>query len=226
MLEKRFIVAASVLTAGLMGLSFANSNVDDTNKFAWGENIGFLNFRDANAGTQGVQVNTDHLQGFIWGENVGWINTGNGNGPYANIDNTNFGVNVDVNGELSGFAWGENIGWVNFGGGALATPAQPARVDFSQGRFFGYAWGENVGWINLDDSNVFVGFDRQNSCLADFNNNGVVDLGDFGFFGATFGSMMGDPNFQAVADFNNNGTIDLGDFGGFGMEFGRTDCLD
>ncbi|GAB4517230.1 MAG: hypothetical protein Tsb0013_21560 [Phycisphaerales bacterium] len=226
MIEKRHIVAGIVLSAGLVGLSLGNSNIDDTNKYAWGENVGFLNFRDANAGQDGVQVMNGFLQGYIWGENIGWINTGNGSGPYANTDNTNFGVNIDVNGNLTGYAWAENVGWINFAGGAMATPAQPARIDLANMRFRGYAWGENIGWINLDDGNVFVGFDSMmNACLGDFDNDGDVDLGDFGFFGSAFGSVMGDPNYQASADFDNDGDVDLGDFGAFGTEFGRTDCL-
>ncbi|MEM1424731.1 MAG: hypothetical protein AAGH64_12110, partial [Planctomycetota bacterium] len=109
----------------------------------------------------------------------------------------------------------------------VATPAQPARVDFGQQRFFGYAWGENIGWINLDDSNVFVGIEPiGNSCLGDFDGDGDVDLGDFGLFGAAFNSMAGDANYFAPADFDNDGDVDLGDFGVFGSEFNRTDCLD
>ena len=65
-----------------------------------------------------------------------------------------------------------------------------------------------------------------NSCLANFDNDADVDLGDCGVFGGAFGSSSGDINFNADADFNGDGDIDLGDFGIFGAEFGRTDCLD
>ncbi len=64
-----------------------------------------------------------------------------------------------------------------------------------------------------------------NICIADFDNDGDVDLGDFGVFGAAFNSMTGDANYSAIADFDNDGDVDLGDFGVFGAEFGRTDCL-
>ncbi|MEM1422566.1 MAG: Ig-like domain-containing protein [Planctomycetota bacterium] len=64
-----------------------------------------------------------------------------------------------------------------------------------------------------------------NSCSGDFNNDGDVDLGDFGVFGQAFNSFVGDPNYDAAADFNNDGDVDLGDFGVFGAEFNRTDCL-
>ena len=67
---------------------------------------------------------------------------------------------------------------------------------------------------------------QANSCVGDINGDGVVDLGDFGAFGAAFGSSTGDVNYNASADFNSDGNVDLGDFGAFGAEFGRTDCLD
>ncbi|GAB4546854.1 MAG: hypothetical protein Tsb0013_06080 [Phycisphaerales bacterium] len=63
-----------------------------------------------------------------------------------------------------------------------------------------------------------------NDCLADFDMDGDVDLGDFGIFGAAFGSVIGSPNYNPAADLDNDGDVDLGDFGIFGSEFGRTDC--
>jgi hypothetical protein len=222
----RDAVVLGCLGLGIATIATADSNIDSVNKWAWGENVGWLNWRDANGGTQGVEVLNDHLEGFIWAENVGWINVGNGGGPYANTDNTNFGVNIDpATGNLSGFAWGENIGWVNFEGGALASPAQPAQLDFANNRFRGFAWGENIGWINLDDPINFVEV-LDNACLFDFNGDGQVDGADFGTFGAAFGSMTGDPNYNPQADADGNGSIDGADFGAFGAEFGRTDCLD
>ena len=65
-----------------------------------------------------------------------------------------------------------------------------------------------------------------NTCAADFNNDGQVDGSDFGAFGAAFGSVSGDGNYNPAADFNDDGQIDGADFGAFGAEFGRTDCLD
>src|SRR5690606_25409874 len=134
---------------------------DPAHKFSWGENIGFMNWADANGGAQAVQVHPRFLSGFIWGENVGWINTGDGTPAdgiaYANVNGTDFGVNVAEDGELSGLAWGGTCGWINCSGGATATPPRPERIDFATNRLRGYAWGENVGWINLDDSIHYVG---------------------------------------------------------------------
>lgn len=63
-------------------------------------------------------------------------------------------------------------------------------------------------------------------CVADFDNDGDVDLGDFGVFGGAFGSVLGEPGFDDVADFDDDGDVDLGDFGVFGGQFGRADCFD
>ncbi|HEY3242418.1 MAG TPA: hypothetical protein VGM03_03620 [Phycisphaerae bacterium] len=156
------VVAFTAVPAATAGTALAQSNIDPPHKFAWGENIGWTNWRDANGAAQGVNVSATFLSGFIWGENIGFINVGDGapgNGvSYANVNGTDFGVNVSSgSGDLSGLAWGENIGWVNFSGGALASPPNPARFDAAAGRLRGYAWGENVGWINLDDALHFVG---------------------------------------------------------------------
>ncbi len=201
--------AASLATT----LARAQSGVLPTAKFAWSENCGYLNFRDAGtpAGNQGVEIVGDHLRGFIWGENIGWINVGNGSGPYPNTDGTNFGVNLNLStGSLTGFAWGENVGWINFSGGALATPANPARLDLSTYRLHGFAWGENIGWINLDDATTFVGF----TCPADIDDGSAtgtpdasVDISDLLYYLQLFDA--GDP----AADFDDGSGLGLPDGG-------------
>src|SRR5262249_43481925 len=131
---KRPILPASFLLAALTSGLVAQSNIDNTvpDKFAWSENVGWTNWRDAGGATQGVVVGDSFMGGFIWGENIGWINLGDG-APgslcgglpcYANADGSDFGVNIDGDGDLHGLAWGENIGWLNFDAGAMAAPPQ------------------------------------------------------------------------------------------------------
>ena len=143
-----------VVTVAVAVIAVAQSNVDPVNKHAWSENAGYSNWRDADGTAAGVAVGGTFMGGFIWAENVGFVNVGDGSPTnsisYANIDGTDSGVNIESNGDLHGMAWGEHIGWVNFDGGAMATPAQPARIE-CDGRLTGYVWGENIGWINLDD---------------------------------------------------------------------------
>lgn len=193
--------AASLLAALCFApAALAQYSASSANKFAWSENCGHLNFHDAGSptGASRVRVVGAGLTGFVWGENIGWINLGGGSPPYANTNNTNFGVNWNIGtGDLSGMAWGENVGWINFSGGALASPPNPARFDASALRLRGYAWGENIGWINLDDALEFVGF----ACPSDLDNgsgsgtpDGGTDVNDLLFFLGAFeaGSLAAD----------------------------------
>lgn len=179
----------AVLAVGAAGQSaYAQLQVSPAHKFAWSENCGYLNFKDAGDpdGAQGVRVHGAFLSGYVWGENIGWIHLGSGAGPYVNTNGTNYGVNYNGGtGALSGYAWAENVGWVNFSGGAMAVPANGARIDVGAQRLRGYAWGENIGWINLDDATKYVGL----ACPADLDDgsgNGVpdggVDINDLLFF--------------------------------------------
>jgi hypothetical protein len=156
----RATAAAALITLAFGASALAQTSIDPNHKFSWQENCGWMNWADANGGSQGVHDGATFLSGYIWGENIGWINFGNTPASrihYTNLDGSSFGVNIDgTTGNLSGFAWGENVGWINFGGGALASPPQPASFDSTAGRFRGYAWGENIGWINLDDSTDYV----------------------------------------------------------------------
>jgi len=181
-------------------------DIDPSNKFAWAENVGFLNFADAGnpPGSQAVFAHPTFLEGFVWGENIGWINLGDGSGPYANTTGQSFGVNRNPsNGHLTGFAWGENTGWINFSGGALATPPNPARIDPATRRFRGYAWGENIGWINLDDPNVFVRL----LCAADINADGLLNFFDVAAYIALYNA--GDPRADLAAPFGSLNFFDL-----------------
>ena len=163
----------------------AQTNIDAAHKLAWSENTGWLNFRDANAGADGVRVHPTHLSGWIWSENLGWICVGRGPSSGAAYTNVapDYGVNVEATGALAGFAWGENVGWVRF-----STPsagAFQARADFTAGRLRGYAWGENIGWINLDHPTHFVAFPAGVSCYANCDSSTtdpILNVGDFTCF--------------------------------------------
>jgi hypothetical protein len=151
------LIALSTMTAPA-AVPNVTSNVDTANHFAWGENIGWINFRGQGTGPANVPpptIGMDFCSGFAWGENVGWVNLGDGsptNGSSYSQAAGDTGVTVDSGtGALSGFAWGENIGWINFGWTASGSTAdQHPKVDLATGEMSGYAWGENVGWISLD----------------------------------------------------------------------------
>lgn len=71
----RTITLVALLPLALMAApALAQTNVSSTNKYCWAENVGYLNWRDANGGAQGARLHATFLSGFIWGENIGWIN--------------------------------------------------------------------------------------------------------------------------------------------------------
>ena len=219
---QRIPYLAIIIALSLTVAAVAQSNIDPNHKSAWGENIGWQDWRDANGSIDGVRVHATFLSGYMWAENVGWISVGDGSPAggthYANTDGSDFGVNIDSNGDLFGLAWGENIGWVNFD--TRDKGSQRARMtSIDCGRFRGYVWGENVGWINLDDGTAYVA--RDSFITGDFVCDGDVDLSDFGHFSACFNG----PNRPAAwtgcddADFDADNDVDLTDFSVFAACF-------
>ena len=148
--HKLYPILLLVLLLSLLVFIVANAaNIDFTDKWAYGSNVGWISFSPAHGG--GVTVYDDHLEGYAWGENVGWIrlgtHAGGGAHTYANDAAGTYGVNNDGQGNLSGYAWATNAGWINFDpahGGVTINP--------TTGEFDGYAWGENIGWLHFQNS--------------------------------------------------------------------------
>src|ERR1051325_11148465 len=166
------IILSSLLILGSINYGQASSTINATNNFAYGANIGWINWRgDTN---NGAFIGEYVCSGYIYSANVGWINLGNGsptNGiQYQNLSTNDFGVNLDSLGNLSGDAWGANIGWIVFTNGtatgALSSADSP-RVNMSNGRFGGYAYSANCGWISLSNTIAHVQTDTiQQGALA------------------------------------------------------------
>jgi len=139
----------TVLLAILLLLAnFASAeNIDpyeDDSQYAYGENVGWLNFEPNVAGPNvGATVTSEKLTGFIWAENIGWLNLD------PNDSDPNTGITNDGAGNLSGYAWAENVGWLNFDPNVPGDPNQYGVTIDSEGNFDGWAWGENIGWIHL-----------------------------------------------------------------------------
>lgn len=138
----------TVLAAGAMTFaSQAGTTINPGNRFAYGANIGWVNWRGdvANGAVIGEYV----CSGFIYSANVGWINLGDGTPAdgirYANNSATDCGVNHDGAGNLRGYAYGANIGWVKF------EDVGAPKIDLMNGNLTGYAYGANVGWIKLSN---------------------------------------------------------------------------
>lgn len=123
--------------------SDVQGTIDTTYKYAWGENIGWLNF---GCDRCGVSVTDTGLSGYAWSRQYGWIN----------LNPSNSGVKNNTEGTLSGYAWSSNLGWINFTG---------VEID-SSGNFSGYAT------IKSDSSRISFNCGNANSCSsADFKVN-------------------------------------------------------
>jgi hypothetical protein len=125
------ILIIALIISGVFGFlvkpvfaSETDGTIDSTYKYAWGENVGWINFGTTNST---VHITDSGLSGYALAENIGWIYLGD--------------VVNDGNGNLSGYAWGENVGWIKF------NPTNGGIIINSSGEFTGSALGENVGWI-------------------------------------------------------------------------------
>lgn len=162
------------------GLTYAENidPYDDGSQYAYGENVGWLNF-EPNQGP-GVTVSNSKLTGFVWAENIGWINLSPA--IYGGVINNSAG-------RLSGFAWGENVGWINFNPKVPGDPNHYGVTIDDEGDFSGWAWGENIGWIHFqytsivdwDDLANFAArwLETGNDLQADLYKDEIVNFADF-----------------------------------------------
>ena len=143
----------------LMNWGTGNISTEDYSHYAYGENIGWINFNPTGGG---VQLKDNELVGYAWGENTGWISLNCSNtDSCADNSGVDYKVENDGEGNLSGYAYGENIGWINFNP-TVGSTSYGVKVS-GDGTFSGYAWGENTGWISFNCADT-------NSCA---DNSGV-----------------------------------------------------
>jgi len=147
------LIALAVFSLQSPMMLHANTTIDLVNRYAYGANIGWMNWvADTN---NGAVIGDYTCSGFIYSGNIGWINLGSGsptNGIYyQNLSTNDFGVNNDGLGDLSGYAWGANIGWITF----EQTYGKP-KVNLLTGALSGYVWSANCGWISLSNAEAYV----------------------------------------------------------------------
>ena len=143
------LCAVGLLSASI---AWADGTINETNRQAYGANIGWLDARGDVA--HGASIGQFHCTGHVWSANCGWIGLGHGptNGcRYGNTSTNDWGVNHDGMGNLSGYAYAANVGWIVF----EQTNGLP-KIDLRTGNFSGYAWGANIGWIGLSNAQAFV----------------------------------------------------------------------
>ncbi len=78
-LRRRFFTAAvlAAVIAAIAAIVAAADTIDPGAtgaRYAWGENVGWINAKAPASGNPGVTVSGLKLTGYMWGENIGWIN--------------------------------------------------------------------------------------------------------------------------------------------------------
>ncbi|MDT7041192.1 kelch repeat-containing protein [Candidatus Nitronereus thalassa] len=138
------LVSINLTGRGVVPVVPPSSNIDPDEageQFAYGENIGWINFQPIFG--PGVAVTDTTVEGFAYAENIGWINLHPSNGS---------GVMNDGTGHLHGYAWAENVGWISMScrnTDSCATANYHVIIDPVTGELSGRAWGENIGWITF-----------------------------------------------------------------------------
>ena len=191
------VVLATMLAAVVSIVSAADTidPVPDGSRYAWGENVGWINAKAPGSGGNGVAVTGTKLTGYMWGENIGWINMNCLNNATCGSTG-NYGVTNNGAGVLKGYAWGENVGWISFScqnvpATCAGTGNYGVTIDPLTGLFSGKAYGENIGWIVFDYTTSAA-------------NRVKTDDGD-GFTGAADNCAFDANPTQTNTDFPNTG---------------------
>ena len=118
---------------------------------------GVISFQDA------VAESSDNVSGFAWSENIGWIsfNCRNQELSEPRCASTDYGVNIEDDGDFTGYAWSEHIGWVDFApsGPYPNNPQYSVRTDTADGQLTGWARALNYGsgwdgWIKIYSASI------------------------------------------------------------------------
>jgi len=147
---KKILVLTTILA--LLSLFFvhftlasdSNGTIDPSHEYAWGDNLGWINFACSNCN---VHITDTGLTGYAWSRQYGWINLSPSGG----------GVTNNCLGQLNGYAWSSALGWLNFSG---------TSIDFN-GKFTGQlgSASSKSGKINFDCSNCNVQTDWRQCSL-------------------------------------------------------------
>ncbi len=178
---------------------------EDGSQYAYGENVGWLNFEPnvpGDANSYGATVTSVQIIGYVWAENFGWINLD------PNDADPNTGIANDGSGNPSGDAWGENVGWINFDPNVPGDSNDYGVTIDEDGNFDGYAWGENIGWVHLQSASP-VAYKVQ-ACVVTFE-----DLANFVALWLQVGSNAADLDGEA----DNVDFEDYGIFSGHWRDF-------
>ncbi|MBT7067777.1 MAG: hypothetical protein HN919_15875 [Verrucomicrobia bacterium] len=197
-MTRSVLIALLLITIPTVGLS--DSNVNQTNRYAYAANVGWIDY--AAEITNGAVVGEYVCSNYVHGANVGWIHMGAGtptNGiRYANVSAADYGVNLISPNKLRGYAYGANIGWVNF-----EDDGDP-RIDLETGHLEGYAYSANMGWISLSNLQATVQMENVQPGL-DSDVDGITDAWEL-----TYTNTIG--TFDGATDSDLDGALDINEY--------------
>jgi hypothetical protein len=143
-------LAAVILVSGGITVAENIDPLNDDSKYAYGENLGWINAQPLGPGGSGVEVSDSSLTGWAWSENAGWISLSCTNTSCGLVS---FGVTNNGCGTLGGYAWSENLGWIGFAPSTCGgDPTCGVKISPTTGIFSGRAWSENAGWMTFSSS--------------------------------------------------------------------------
>jgi hypothetical protein len=126
------------------------TNIDSTNKWAWNDLIGWIDFY----GTNTVNVSSQQLTGYA-SSSAGDISLDCATTRNGNIcGQSDYKVLNDGMGNLSGWGWNDNYGWISFCGGqntsnCPGSTIYQVKINPTTGDFSDYAWNDIAGWISF-----------------------------------------------------------------------------
>lgn len=130
----------------IQNASGVTSNIDSTNKWAWNDVAGWIDFYNIGSGAY-VDANKVSRWG-VWNNNTASYIALHCSAlpPAATNDCTpSFGV-TNVSGTLGNYAWSDEYGWISFYDNA--PYAYGVTID-AIGNFQGFAWNDVIGWISF-----------------------------------------------------------------------------
>lgn len=174
-MRKTILILITILLLPVAAFaSTTNGTVDATNKYAWSNQAGWVNFNTTNGN---ISIIDSGITGYAWNSNYGWIN----------MAPTNGGVTIVASGALSGYAWGASLGWINFSGVSIN----------SSGKFVGQATGPIIGTLTFDCTNCNVTTDYRPSSFRTTTTSGSSGSSGGGGGGGGTAFVSG-PGGQAV----------------------------
>lgn len=79
------------------------TTIDTIERFAWGENIGWITFDPNATDPPRIDLATGHLSGYAYGENVGWIDLGDNGTHFVKTETIDGGPDIDL--DMIADAW-------------------------------------------------------------------------------------------------------------------------